>query len=182
MSLILSCFGMDFESKPLSNLSEDWVESTVTGVEDLMLLGFELGFVWHSLHAQFEFVNWDASAMASANDVTYNAMYLQVGYFLTGETRPYSTKKGMWSRVKPLKNAFGEEGGWGAWELKARVQMVNGEDEGTGNDMTSIALGANWYLNSATRIMLEYINSSVDVAGGSSEDNNIFQMRFQIDF
>ncbi|MDP6959291.1 MAG: porin, partial [Planctomycetota bacterium] len=153
---------INFESKPMANLSSDWVLSAVTGVEDLMLLGFELGFAWQSLHAQFEFVNWDASAIDSANDVTYSALYLQVGYFLTGEIRPYSAKKGMWSRVKPLKNAFGEEGGWGAWELKARVQMVNGEDSGAGNDMTNIALGANWYLNSATRVMLEYINTSVD--------------------
>lgn len=172
----------DFESKPMSNLARDYVETT-TNPEDLLLVCFELGFVWKSLHAQFEYVHYDVSAIEGASDATFSAWYLQAGYFVTGEVRPYSRKKGMWSRLTPLQNAFGGEGGYGAWEIKARIQVIDGNDDDvTGNELTNIALGVNWHLNSATRVMLEYVFSDLENDAGDIGGSNIVQVRFQIDF
>ncbi len=172
----------EFKSKPMANLAEEYV-LTSTSPDDLLLVGFELGFAWQSLHAQLEYVHYDVSAIDGASDATFSGWYLQFGYFLTGETRPYSGKNGMWSRVTPLKNAFGEEGGYGAWEAKARIQMIDGNDDDvTGNELMNFALGVNWYLNSATRVMLEYVFSDLESDAGDIGNSNIVQMRFQIDF
>ncbi len=172
----------EFKSKPMANLAEEYV-LTSTSPDDLLLVGLELGFAWQSLHAQLEYVHYDVSAIDGASDATFSGWYLQFGYFLTGETRPYSGKNGMWSRVTPLKNAFGEEGGYGAWEAKARIQMIDGNDDDvTGNELMNFALGVNWYLNYATRVMLEYVFSDLESDAGDIGNSNIVQMRFQIDF
>jgi phosphate-selective porin OprO/OprP len=66
-------------------------------------------------------------------DVTYQAFYVECGYFLTpGDGRHYDKKTGTWARTVPQQNAFlakGEDGTWchghGAVQLLARYTYLD---------------------------------------------------------
>ena len=86
----------------------------------------------------------------------FDGLYLQAGFYLTGEHRRYQTSGAVWDRQKPEEN-FGK-GGLGAWEIAIRYSELDLSDEGIdGGVQEGITLGVNWYLNPATRFLLNYI-------------------------
>jgi phosphate-selective porin OprO/OprP len=80
--------------------------------------------------------------------------YLSASYFLTGEHRNYDPGAGTFERVKvssPL-----HEGGPGAWELAARADYIDLNNEGVkGGEQVSWIAGVNWYANDWVRFMLD---------------------------
>ena len=110
---------------------------------------------------------------------------LTASYLLTGEKASY---KG----VKPSHEFDPANGGWGAWELVARVGELN-IDKGAfydsngvlgGNDSFAQAtksakdaknygIGVNWYLNNVLRLSLDYDQTSFDWGGGGTAQNPI---------
>jgi phosphate-selective porin OprO and OprP len=80
--------------------------------------------------------------------------YLGASYFLTGEHRNYDPEEGVIDRVEvsaPL-----QEGGLGAWELAARADYIDLNDEGVkGGEQISYIAGVNWYANDYVRFMLD---------------------------
>ncbi|MEY4501253.1 MAG: hypothetical protein RIS52_1143 [Pseudomonadota bacterium] len=60
-----------------------------------------------------------------AADPSFVSGYAEVGVFLTGETRGY--KGGRWDRTKVLKPF--DKGGWGAFQINARVDYTNLQDQ-----------------------------------------------------
>ena len=96
------------------------------------------------------------SPTASAVDhgsPTFFGMYAQIGYFLTGESRPYNRRFGTYDRVVPHSNFFlvrdraGQAGGsLGAWEVIYRASYVDLNDNGiAGGIATEHTLGLNWF-------------------------------------
>lgn len=130
--------------------------------------------------------------------------YAQVGYFLTGEHRPYDRKAGAIDRIKPFENVFrvrSKEGvctGWGAWEVAFRASALNLKGHYTGVDTTPPAngvvpmvnggvindytAGLNWYLNPYTKCQFNYIYSRVSNSVGDVALTNLFDLRLQMDF
>ncbi len=130
--------------------------------------------------------------------------YIQAGYFLTGEHRPYDRKAGAIDRVIPRTNlAFcncGGAPGIGAWEIAARVSYINLNNNllsaYRGGEATDFTAGINWFWNPYTKIVFNYIHSVGNTAqntytianppntpafyGHTSTD--IFAMRAQVDF
>jgi phosphate-selective porin OprO/OprP len=124
--------------------------------------------------------------------------YAQVGYFLTGEHRPYDRKTGTIDRIIPKHNfgpwACDTAHGWGAWEAAARWSYLDLNSHnihgGTVNDMT---LGMNWYLNPYWKVQFNYIRSMPNYtpqlapAGTPSSpfsrsSTDMFDLRCQVDF
>ena len=69
--------------------------------------------------------------------------------------------------------------GIGAWEVALRYTDTNLNSQNImGGEQSDITLGLNWYLNSATRIMLNQVWTHFKDQGNL----NIFEVRFQIDF
>jgi phosphate-selective porin OprO/OprP len=90
--------------------------------------------------------------------------YLQVSYFLTGEHRIYDTANGIFLRIKPKQNFHPLRGGWGAWEVAARLSYLDLNNRGDikGGQETNLTLGLNWYLNPNIRFMFNYIRAHVE--------------------
>ena len=120
-------------------------------------------------------------------DKTYNAnvYYAFVSYFITGEHRPY--KKGTFGRVKP-KNDI-DNGGMGALEIAARYSAVDNSDFvtsdaannfKTGDGLSNITLGLNWYLNSHARVMYNAVLTDYNGANGQKQVAHMF--RVAVDF
>lgn len=163
---------------------------TLTFDADLVnTFGSELLWVAGPLSVQSE-------AMAAVVDrptgdtLLLGGAYMQVGYFLTGEHRPYDRKAGAIDRIKPFEDFFwvrtceGQgEYGMGAWEVAARVSYLNLNDDNIrGGELTDLTLGVNWYLNPYCKFVANYIHAFLDhpVTGQSGTD--IVAVRAQLDF
>ena len=93
--------------------------------------------------------------------------YLFGSWLLTGETRNYNPGTGEFDNIVP-GSPLGH-GGWGAWELAARVSFVDLTDEDViGGEQSNITLGLNWYLNERLRMQLNLIKV-LDVKRTGSE-------------
>ncbi|MES9818471.1 MAG: porin [Candidatus Thiodiazotropha sp.] len=113
---------------------------------------------------------------------TFEGWYLQVSWFLTGESRRYKQRSAKFGRIRPLLDH-------GAVEVAARLSSLDlndGEIEGGSSD--NITLGINWYINRQIRLMANTIfvdNDSHADADGDLEGEDtpsILQIRAEVDF
>lgn len=117
------------------------------------------------------------------------AWQVAVSYVLTGEENSF---KGITPR-RPLN--FREGGGWGAWELAARVHQLSLDEDlfpafataASAREATSYGIGLNWYLNKNVKLQLNYELTEFD--GGSArpgtvsaQDEHIIFTRAQVAF
>jgi len=143
--------------------------------------GVELAAVTGPLHFQMEY--FDADELDSlVSDITgevssfensVDGYYVQAGYFITGEVRPY--KKGTFGRPTPLSRS-------GAWEVVARYEDGDGDfgDVELGNTNASVtSLGLNYYLNKNVRVNASYMDGESNI---NEDDGSEFRLRFQITF
>ncbi len=148
------------------------------------LFNVELAGQLGSFHAQSELFAAHIDPAAAADGFCLWGWYFQAGYFLTGEHRPYRTDSGTWDRVKPLKN-YGQDGGWGAWEIVGRVSYLDLEHDAVvgaaARSQLNGTVGVNWYLNPNVRLMANYVRACVD-GQGWTEGADIFVTRVQFDW
>lgn len=157
---------------------------SITGVDDVTLLGLEVAAAWQSLFMQGEYTYSDISRDVGA-DVDVEGHYVQAAWTLTGETRPYDVKKGVYGRIKPHSPFNLKDGGAGAWEIAARYSNLDLNDgiALTGGEMDSYTLGLNWYPNNYVRFMANYIMVEADANGVTPNDEpHIFALRGQVEF
>jgi phosphate-selective porin OprO/OprP len=133
--------------------------------EDTDITGLEVAYARGPYHIQSEFIS------SEENDASREGLYVQAGWIITGETRPY--KNGIFKRVKPGNSS-------GAWEVVVRYEDGDGaySDEELGStDGTSYGMGVNYYLNSFIRIGATYTDAKDNITDdGGSE----FRARLQI--
>lgn len=156
------------------------------------LINFELAGVYDSLHWQSEARY--ALVDIAGDTVTLPSYYVQFGYILTGEVRPYNKANAVLGRIKP-KHPFERGCGWGAWEVAARYSYIDlnpiapyssggagllpGQPPGGAlNDMT---LGLNWYLNNNLKVQFQYVRAMLNTSVASSS-TDIVAFRTQLDF
>ncbi len=135
--------------------------------EDIDAVGVEAAAVMGPFHAQAEYVSEDNQG----DDL--DGYYLQLGWVITGETRPY--KKGVFKRVKPSDSA-------GAWEVILRYEDGDGDygDVELGaTDASSYGIGINWYANNYVRIGATYSEGDDN---NDNDDGSEFRARIQLAF
>jgi len=137
--------------------------------------GFETAYVAGPFHAQFEYA--DGTVVEGGEELDVDGFYVQAGYIITGEIRPY--KKGKFKRVKPNSKS-------GAWEVVARYEDGNGDfgdielgDQVGVDEVSSYTLGVNYYANNNIRIGASYSDGDED---NGSDDGSEFRIRFQLAF
>ena len=128
---------------------------------------------------------WARVDMPGGVTNTFPGAYVQVRYVLTGEEIPYHRKNGVFARVEPLEVANPACGGWGAWEIAARLSYLdlNGTAlPGPGRHLTDVTLGINWYINAHTKFQCSWIHADLaDPALGDSTADTL-AVRGQIGF
>ncbi len=144
-------------------------------------------------------LSWQSEAMGCFVDSTgnqnafLNGAYSQVGWFLTGEHRPYDRKAGAIDRVIPFHSVAKCGGGWGAWEVAGRWSYLDVTDKQVqGGLMQNMTAGLNWYVNPNCKCVFNYIHSWADArptSNGTILSNNFissqtdaYGMRCQLDF
>jgi phosphate-selective porin OprO and OprP len=184
-----------YSLRPSAHLASNLVRTGSFAAERAILVGGEAAWVEGPLslqgevglvtHAAPDTGDGDAVDM----DPGFLALYLEASYFVTGEHRPYKKADGAFDRVEPNSN-YGD--GSGALQLAARVSHADLEDPDNGiagGTLTDVTLGANWYLNSHTRVMVNYVmglpKRSEEMEGETVDLDgtvNVLQTRFAIDF
>ncbi len=168
-----------FRSRPEAHLAPYLVDTTAFTANRTNLLGLESALVSGPFSLQGEYMLAEVNQSGNSSGATLDGFYIQGSYFLTGEHRNYSTSKGAFGRVKPKENfRFGGKG-LGAWEIAARYSEIDLSDSDiNGGKLKDVTVGLNWHLNPNTRIMWNYIRSTLDGVG----DSSLALMRLQVDF
>ena len=130
--------------------------------------GAESAVVYGPFSAQTEYLRVDVSGRGY-NEEALDGYYGYATYFLTGESRSYKTKSGNWDRIKPKRN-FDMKGGLGAWELATGYDYMNlSSGVIQGGRASTAKIGLNWYPNSHTRFMLNYVKAlDINTAGATT--------------
>ncbi len=171
--------------KPAGTGSNMITTGSIANVDTSMVLGAEAAAVFGPFSMQGEYLNY-AIDRDSGSDPEFDGWYVQAGYFLTGESRPYKGSTGNFERVKPSRPFSLKDGGPGAWEVVGRVDQLDLNDEGagvTGGKMTDWTLGVNWYMTDNVRMMLNYVDVNTDDnAVVANDDPSVVTLRTQWDF
>ena len=156
-------------------------------IEDNKAFGLEAAAVAGPFHIQAEYFDGEFGSDVTVEDPTTgeevltgarsvsdrDGYYIQAGYILTGESRPY--KGGKFKRVKP-------EGDGGAWEAVFRYEDGDGNHsdiELGRTDAKAYTFGLNWYAHKNVRLGVNYTDGESNV---SDDDGNEFRIRFQLTF
>ena len=166
-----------FRERPESHQAPRFVDTMNFPAEYGDFLGGEIAFVYGPFSLQGEYIQaWVESRRGP--DPAFWGTSVQAGYVLTGEHRSYNLKNAAFAEIKP-RRPYGNDGGWGAWEVAARYSHLDLNNANIkGGELRDLTFGLNWYLNNNMRIMWNYVRADL-VRGG---DANIYQMRFQIAF
>jgi phosphate-selective porin OprO/OprP len=179
-----------YRQRPESHLANRYLDTNGAAgyrlidarADDIDLWGLEWALVLGPFSLQSEYMT-SMVETTFGGDFDFDGYYVYGSYFLTGENRRYKLDSGKFDRIKPTRNfSFGEDGGWGAWEVAVRYSTLDLNDGIIrGGQEDNWTLGLNWYLTPNSRMMLNYVMADIehDLYEG---DLNIFQTRFQIDF
>jgi phosphate-selective porin OprO/OprP len=129
----------------------------------------------------------DVSLGAAQQTVDSRSWYLSTTYMLTGEKQRRS------KTIVPIKTFDPGKGGWGAWELSARYEEFETNDEAlalglfAGTDrVQAVTGGVSWWPNKHTKVRFEVVHSwfddPVSVSGDLRDEETAYLARFQFNF
>lgn len=158
-----------------------FVDTGPISTDNVALFCGELAASRGSAYFQSEILYVQVNQQA-APTTSFSGGYAQVGYFLTGESRPYNRTNGVFGRVKPWA-PYDRCGGAGAWEVAGRWSYLDLDDANIhGGKLNDVTAGLNWYLNPYTKFQFNYIWSRLDSPIVPTSDANVFALRAQVDF
>ena len=168
-----------YRSRPEARFVDYLVDTGPIDASHITLVGLEVSSVHGPLWLAAEHIRSKVSAQL-VGDPTFKGSYVQVGWFLTGESKPYRANSGTFDRERPLikyggGNPFKKKNG-GAWEVVgrlSRVDLTDGLIEG--GELVDVSGALNWYINATTRVELNYIYASPKNQGAA----NILLLRVQ---
>jgi len=173
-------------ARPGFHLAPRLVDTNSFPGSAVRFLGAEMAWLSGPLHASGEWGRQWVSRPDTDDTLMFEGGYAQIGWFLTGEERPYKAAAGKFGRVAPAA-PLGE--GWGALEVAARyaaLDLVDGDI--AGGTLTEYALGLNWYLHEHVRLMANWVHFDVEQSlagmplGVTSHEGDAFGLRAQVDW
>ena len=139
--------------------------------DGMRLLGAEFALARSSFWVQGEVLSAQVDLLPvgspDGRSASFDAQYVEAGWFLTGERKPYSRSSRSFTRLRP-KAPVPE--GRGAWELAARWDHIDlSRGSVLGGSQQSLSVALNWYLRSNLRFLGNYV--STDPAGAGSVEH-----------
>lgn len=156
---------------------------TFRNSDRMTLLGLEAAYGWRSLLVQSEYTRADVRLPGA--DATASGWYVQGGWILTGEQRPYSPAKGaVFGRVVPDCPLSPSAGCWGALELAARISALDLTDRTfSGGRQRALTAGVNWYPARNVRLTGNISKVTTDSSAPRPDDDPLVMgLRLQLEF
>lgn len=137
-----------------------------------------------SLQAEYFLARISGVHNVDESSPVFDGYYALASWLLTGESRHYvhTPQYANFAQVHPSHPL--NEGGYGAWELDARIDNADLNDgDVRGGDQTDLSLGLNWYPVNNLRFETNYVHA-LDVDGGPYDglDYDAFIARAQVYF
>jgi phosphate-selective porin OprO/OprP len=167
-------------ARPEARFTPFFVDTGEFTADSVSLAGVEVAVVHGIYWAQGEWIGSDAETSDGSNP-SFEGAYVEMGWFLTGESRFYRTQDGTFGRITPNRlfhggNPFGRGDDGGALEFTGRVSTLDlNSGPITGGEISDVSVGMNWYLNQTSRLMLNVIRSDVQDVGTA----DLVLLRFQ---
>ena len=168
-----------FSSRPEAALAATLTDTKAISADNFQLFGGELGTVQGPFHLMGEYVVARVDP-DTGGDFWFDGFYVEAGYFLTGESRPYDRKSGIFGQVKPNREVTG--GGIGAWQVAARYSMVDligGGLPAGSRKLSDLTFGVNWYLTRNLKLSVDWVHSNTTP---STRDGDMIAARLQASF
>lgn len=144
-------------------LSPRKVDTGWLPADGLRLLGAEFVLARSAFWLQGEVLSAQVDLLTNGRSTRFDARYVEAGWFLTGERKPYSRSSRTFTRLRP-KAPVPE--GRGAWELATRWDHIDlSRDTVPGGSQQSLSLALNWYLRDNLRVLANYVSTDPDGAG-----------------
>jgi len=182
------------------HLADRFVATPRIGEDDDMFV-LEGAFVYKSFSIQGEYAQLEANipvSVAPGVSPTYNGWYVDASWFITGEMRNYEADEGVFGRTKVKNPVFGGSGGWGAWQIAGRYDVLDvGDDAQAINASTAPnavmctecgaqetwLIGLNWWLTDYTALKFNVNQSEISGPGvNNGATISGFGMRAQVDW
>lgn len=164
-----------------------WNDTGLVPIHDAALFDLEWAWIMGPFHIQAEYAASFVDQIGGP-DLAFTAWYVETGWFLTGESRPYQQEMAIFNRVTPFESFFStrtKDGicrGRGAWQVAFRVDQLNLNNQNIqGGNLVDLTLGLNWYLNPYTRVYFNYVHAML-LGGEPANFGNLFGVRAQFEF
>jgi phosphate-selective porin OprO/OprP len=189
-----------FRTRPEAFLGDTrFVDTGDLEANNVHQFGFESALVYGPWSLQSELMlAYLISSDAAVDGTVLLGAYIMASYFLTGEQRPYSRMAATFGRPMLARDIL--HGGPGAWEVAARVSLINLDGAfksahlGGGREV-NLSLGLNWYPHAHLKVTWNYVlalvdrrivtrestGNVVDVLDLDAAAASIFMMRLQLD-
>jgi phosphate-selective porin OprO/OprP len=178
------------------HLADRFVATPRVGESDDMFV-LEGALVFKSVSVQGEYAQLETNIptnTANANP-TYDGWYVDANWFITGEMRNYKASEGEFSRVKVKNPVWGGSGGWGAWQVAGRYDVIDLSDAAgaiaaggietctdCGKQETWL-IGLNWWMTDHTALKLQVSQSEISGPGvNNGADITGVGLRAQVDW
>lgn len=146
----------------------------ITNIKSFSKLGLEAVYVNGRFSAQSEFIRQSLQRKLGP-DLSFGGYYVYASYFLTNDSRPYSSLEANFGAVSPTSPK-------GAWEIAARISNLDLSDRDiAGGEADIISLAVNYYMTSDLRFTANYILADSDKVAGD-DDPNALQLRIRFTF
>lgn len=183
------------------HLADRFIDTPLIGEDDELFV-LEGALVWKSLSVQGEYAQLKVHTPVTLNspNPTYNGWYVDASWYITGEMRNYEADVGEFGRTKVRNPVWGGSGGWGAWQIAARYDVLNLGDKAANipgctecGDQETWLIGLNWLLTDYTALKFNVTQSKITGGNGGfppgagfnqndGADITGFGMRAQIDW
>jgi phosphate-selective porin OprO and OprP len=177
------------------HLADRFVDTPNIGENDEMFV-LEGALVWKSLSVQGEYAQLESDIPVSIANVspTYNGWYVDASWYITGEMRNYKAEEGIFDRTKVKNPVYGGSGGWGAWQIAGRYDVIDLSDKAAAinnfgvvscsecGEQKTWLIALNWLLTDYAAIKLNVTQS--EISGGVNNGAEItgVGVRTQIDW
>ncbi len=164
-----------FDERPETSVARTKFLDTgdITDVSGYNTLGGELAGKFGPFYAEAEYMLTTVLRRADKEDAEFAGGYAMVGWFITGESRPYDIEEAEFGKPVPSSE-------YGALEVALRYSHLDLTDEDAliyGGMANNYAVALNWYPNNNIRLMINYImveNSEYADGGGDYEGEDNF--------
>jgi len=131
-------------------------------VEGYRSVGLEAGLRRGAGIVEAEYFGMRMARTGGAAEAEFSGWYIQGGWILTGESRPYAAATGSFDRPRPVRTFAPRRGDWGALELALRISRLDLDWGGKsaapihGGVQTIGSVGLNWYPDDPVLVRLAY--------------------------
>ncbi len=173
--------GFQYRSRPQNHLAPYLVDTGVIDGDRALVGGAEAAWVKGPLSVQSELLV-SAGDDNQGNTFRFGGAYLSGSWVLTGESRRYDRKIGVFKGIDPARNFSFRNRTWGAWQWAVRASHLDLTDDSIqGGVMNIVSTGLNCYLSKRNRIMLDC--GYADIKDSATPSDLLYlQTRFQVEF